>query len=564
MVRATAWSVGLTDLRHYDRRWLSGDLLGGLTVAAYAVPQVMAYSTLAGLPPQSGLWVIALTLVVYFLLGTSRLLSCGPESSTALLTAAILAPLAAGDPLRYATLAATLALLCGAFALIAWLLRIGFIGDLLSRPVLVGYMCGLAIVMIMSQLGKVTGVDIAGDTFVEQLLSFTQRISTDGISWPTVAIGLGVVIVLVLLGPRFPRIPMPLIVVLIATGISAALGLAEHGVETVGQLDASLPSVGFLSIPLSDVSLLILPALGIFIVGYTDNLATARVFATHHGNHINANRELLALGASNVGAAAVHGWPVSSSASRSAIGDASGSRTQVASLVTAATIVVVALVFTGLLASFPLAALGGLVIFAATRLIDIPELRRLWAFRRREFALAIAAIIGVLVFNILYGIVIAVALSIIELLIRVARPHAAVLGQAPGIAGWHDVTDYPGTTEVPGLVIYRYDSPLFFANAEDFVAKLRAEVDGRSPRPAWVLINMEANAEVDITALDAFDRAVQHFQREGIIVALARVKHEVLDDLRRQGLLARIGEDHVFPTLPTAVQAYEDWRQAED
>ena len=325
-----------------------------------------------------------------------------------------------------------------------------------------------------------------------------------------------------------------------------------------------MPSVGFLPIPLSDVSLLILPALGIFIVGYTDNLATARVFATHHGNHINANRELLALGASNVGAAAVHGWPVSSSASRSAIGDASGSRTQVASLVTAATIVVVALVFTGLLASFPLAALGGLVIFAATRLIDIPELRRLWAFRRREFALAIAAIIGVLVFNILYGIVIAVALSIIELLIRVARPHAAVLGQAPGIAGWHDVTDYPGTTEVPGLVIYRYDSPLFFANAEDFVAKLRAEVDGRSPRPAWVLINMEANAEVDITALDAFDRAVQHFQREGIIVALARVKHEVLDDLRRQGLLARIGEDHVFPTLPTAVQAYEDWRQAED
>jgi MFS superfamily sulfate permease-like transporter len=303
--------------------------------------------------------------------------------------------------------------------------------------------------------------------------------------------------------------------------------------------------------------------MGVFIVAYTDNLLTARMFAVRHRQHINGNRELLALGASNLASAVVSGFPVSSSASRAVIGEASGARTQAASLVAAAGVLAVLLGLPGVLASFPVAALGGLVIYAATRLVDVSEFRRLWSFRRREFALAVGAAASVLAFDILYGVLAAIGLSILELLTRVARPHAAVLGQAPGVAGWHDVDDYPGTVQVPGLLVYRYDSPLFFANADDFRRRVESAVDSSDPRPRWLLLNMEANVEVDITGLDALERIRRHCADEGVVVALVRVKHDVLEDLRRHGVVERIGEDHVYPTLPTAVQGYLDWRRSE-
>jgi SulP family sulfate permease len=558
------WATGLRDVRHYDRTNLRGDLIGGVTVTAYSVPQVMAYSALAGLPPQTGLWVVALTLVVYFFLGTSRLLSSGPESTTALLTAATLAPLATGDPLRYAALAGLLALLCGLFAIIAWLLRLGFIGDLLSKPVLIGYMAGVAVIMITSQLGKVSGVDVAGNSFLEDITSFAGNLRTSGPSWPTATMGLSVALLLLVLTPRFPRVPMPLIIVVLAAVITAVFDLQEMGIKTVGTIETRPPEVGLSAVTLNDVTLLLLPALGIFIVAYTDNLLTARMFAARHRQTVDSNRELLALGASNIASSLVQGFPVSSSGSRAVIAESGGARTQLYSLVAAAGTLIVLLGFSGLLAQFPIAALGGLVIYAATRLVDVAGFKRLWGFRRREFALAIAATAGVLLFDILYGVLAAVALSIIELLTRVARPHSAVLGQAAGVAGWHDVDDYPGTTQVPGLLVYRYDSPLFFANADDFAKKVEDAVDASTPRPLWLLLNMEANAEVDITGLDALDRVRAHCVNEGVIVALVRVKHEILEDLRRHGVAARIGEDRIYPTLPTAVQAFIDWRQAED
>jgi high affinity sulfate transporter 1 len=557
------WSLGLADLRRERRADLRGDLVGGLTVTAYSVPQVMAYSSLAGLPPQTGLWVVALTMVVYFVLGSSKLLSSGPESSTALLTAAIIAPLAAGDPQRYASLAALLALMCGVCALIAWLLKLGFLGDLLSRPVLIGYMAGVAVIMITSQIGKVTGLEVAGDTFIAEVRSLWASLQESRPSWPSVAMGLAVAILLIVLTPRLPRVPMPLIVVALAALVTAAFGLDEAGIPTVGAIDGRPPDIGLASIATEDVIALILPAMGVFIVAYTDNILTARMLAVRHRHHVNSNRELLALGASNIAAAAVSGFPVSSSASRAVIGEASGARTQVSSLVAAAGVLAVLIGLPGVLASFPVAALGGLVVYAATRLVDVPEFRRLWSFRRREFALAVAAAASVLVFDILYGVIAAIVLSILELLTRVARPHAAVLGQAPGLAGWHDVDDYSGAAQVPGLLVYRYDSPLFFANADDFRRRVESEVDSHEPKPQWLLLNMEANVEVDITGLDGLERIRRHCADEGIIVALVRVKHEVLSDLRRHGVLGRIGEDRVYPTLPTAVQAFLDWQRAE-
>ncbi|MBK9739207.1 MAG: sulfate permease [Actinobacteria bacterium] len=551
--------TGIQRLLHYDRRDLRGDLVGGITVTAYLIPQVMAYSALAGLPPQTGLWVVVVTMTVYAFVGSSRLLSVGPESTTALLTAAVLGPLALGDPTRYAALAASLALLVGVFALLAWLFRLGFIGELISKPVLIGYMAGVAIIMITSQLGKVTGVDVAGDSFLEDVQSFITNAGDHGVSGPTVAIGLSVAGLLLWLTPRFPRVPIPLVVMLGATALVAAFDLTSRGVKTVGDVAFGWPQFGAAPLVDGDLSLLLLPALGIFVVGYADNILTARMLASRHRQRLHNNQEFLAMGAANVGSALVSGFPVSSSASRSVIAEASGARSQLYSLVSAALVIISMLVFGRVISAFPLAALGGLVIYAAIRLIDIAEFRRLWAFRRREFLLAAFAVIGVLLFNILYGVLAAVALSVIELLTRVARPHAAVLGQSPGIAGWHDVDDYSASRQLPGLVVFRYDSPLFFANAEDFSKRCRTAIEGAQPPACWFLLNMEGNTEVDITGLDALEDVRSECEADGIVLALVRVKSELLEHLVRHGVAGRIGSEHIYSTLPTAVAAYEAW-----
>ena len=548
--------TGFQTLRHYERRHLRGDLIGGLTVTAYLVPQVMAYSALAGLPAQVGIWIIALTLVAYFFIGTSRLLSSGPESTTALLTAATLAPLAIGDSGRYATLAALLALLCGLFALLAWLLRLGFIGDALSKPVLVGYMAGIAVIMIMSQIGKITGINVTGDSFVADLQSIAKNLNWDSLSWASLAMGLGVTILLLTLGKRFPKLPVPLMVIGTAALVTSVFDLGHHGVATVGAISTGIPTPSFTGVSSSDVSMMLLPAFGVFIVGYTDNLLTGRMFGDRHHHDINPNRELLALGATNIVAGIAHGLPVSSSASRASLGETAGARTQLYSLVAAIGAVVVLFGFGGVLAAFPIAALGGVVAYAALQLVDVAEFRRLWKFRSREFLLAISATAAVLVFDILWGILFAVGLSIFELLTRVARPHAAVLGEAPGVAGWHDISDYEHTVQIPGLLVFRYDSPLFFANAMDFVRKCEFAVDQADPTPNWLLLNMEANTEVDITGLDALERLRSHCARASVTLALVRVKHEVELDLVRHGVGTKIGLDRIYPTLPTAVAAY--------
>ncbi|MCF8543602.1 MAG: STAS domain-containing protein, partial [Candidatus Nanopelagicales bacterium] len=493
--------VGLLRLLRYQRRDLRGDAMAAITVTAYLIPQVMAYASLAGVPPQTGLAVIVVTMVIYALIGSSRLLSVGPESTTALMTAAVLAPLALGDATRYIALAATMALLVGLYALLAGVLRIGFIGDLLSRPVLIGYLSGVAVIMIVSQIGKVSGVDVAGQTIIEDVRSFATNLASSGAHLPTVAIGASVTIALLVLTPRFRRIPIPLIVMLVATAVVAVFDLTGEGVQTVGRVSADSLAVSLPSLASDDLGLLLLPAFGIFIVGYTDNVLTARAFASRSGQRIHNNQEFLGLGAANIGSSLVGGFPVSSSASRTVIAEASGARTQGYSIIAAALVVISVLAFSDVISAFPTAALGGVVVYAAIRLIDIAEFRRLWHFRRREFFIAVAAVVGVLVFDILYGVLAAIALSVVELLTRVARPHAAVLGQAEGVAGWHDIDDYPTSTQIPGLLVFRYDPPLFFANAEDFSRRCRAAIDAADPQPQWFLLNMEGNTEVDITGL---------------------------------------------------------------
>jgi len=547
-------------LRGYQRSWLRHDLVAGITVAAYLVPQVMAYATVAGLPPVAGLWAALPALVIYAILGSSPSLSMGPEATTALMTAIAIGPLAADAPVRYAELAATLAVLVGLMSAAAWLLRLGAAADLLSRPILVGYMAGVALIMIADQLTRVTGVPIAGQAFFPQLGSFARGVSR--IQPATVTLAAAVLAFLLLLQWRRPRMPGLLLAVLLATGVVAAFGLGRHGISVVGPIPAGLPVPGLPGLNPHDLQELVLPAFTVLIVGFSDDVLTARSFE-RRGETVVANQELLALGVANVGSGLLHGFPVSSSATRTAVAVTAGSRTQLYSL-TAAASVVAALIFARpVLARFPTAALGAIVIYAALRLIDMTAFRRLLRFRRVELLIAVSACVGVLAFNILYGVLVAIGLSVADLLVRVARPHDAVQGLVPGLAGMHDVDDYPEARTVPGLVVYRYDAPLCFANAGDFRRRALAAADQQSP-VRWFVLNVEANVEVDFTALEAMDAVRQEIVSRGGVFALARVKQDLLARLRSFGLADTIGAERMFPTLPTAVAAYQDWAARQD
>ncbi len=543
-------------LRHYRGDWLRGDLIAGVTVAAYLIPQVMAYATVAGLPPVAGLWAALVPMLVYAVLGSSRQLSVGPESTTAIMTATALAPLALADPARYAALAAALAVLVGVICLVAGLCRLGFLADLLSRPVLAGYMAGVAVIMIAGQLGKVTGVAVEGDEFVDEIRSFIAGLG--GFHPSTSLVAAAVLVVLFALNRYLPRVPAALTAVLAATATVVVFGLDGKGIDVVGAIPAGLPALGLPDVAAADLRGLLIPAFGIAVVAFSDNTLTARVFAARKDEDINANAELRALGVCNMAAGVSHGFPVSSSGSRTALGDAVGSRTQLYSLTALATVVVVMLVGRGLLEHFPMAALGALVVYAALALVDVDEFRRLARFRRSEFMLAIATTIAVLLLGVLYGVLFAIALSIVDLVRRVARPHDAVLGYVRGMAGMHDVDDYPDATPVPGLVVYRYDAPLFFANAQDFRERAMRAVEDAAGPVEWFVLNCETNIDPDITAVDAMEQLRGELAERGITFVMARVKQDLRDDLLAAGLIDRVGEDRIFPTLPTAVEAFRN------
>ena len=548
---------GLWVLRQYQRSWLRGDVVAGVTVAAYLVPQVMAYAEVAGLPAITGLWAVVAPLAVYAILGSSRQLSVGPESTTALMTAAAVGAMVAGNSERYAETAAALAIAVGLLCVLGWLGRLGFLANLLSRPVLVGYMAGIAVLMIISQLGKITRIDVEGDSTFAELRSFVRQL--DQTHLPTLALAVGMLVLLFAIRHWFPRLPGPLIAMLLAAGIVAVFNLEELGVAVVGEIPRGLPFPAVPDFSGIELAKLIPAAVGVAIVGYSDNVLTARAFAAKRHESIDSGQEFLALGVANVAAGLFHGFPVSSSGSRTALGDAMGSRTQLNSLVSMVSVLLTMLFLGPLLAVFPRAALGAVVIYAATRLVDIAELRRIAHFRRSEFVLALSTTAAVLTLGVLAGIGVAIALSILDLLRRIAKPHDGVLGYVPGMAGMHDVDDYPAGRQVPGLVVYRYDSPLFFANAEDFKARALLAVDEAPEEVEWFLLNAEANIDVDLTAVDALDELRRVLAERDIVFAMARVKYELRDLLITGGFVEKVGEQRIFTTLPTAVDAYLDW-----
>jgi SulP family sulfate permease len=546
----------------YDRTWLRGDLIAGVTVAAYLVPQVMAYAEIIGLPPVAGLWAVLAPMALYALLGGSRQLSVGPESTTALMTAAgILALAGPVEGQRRAELAALIAVAVGVVCLVGRIARLGFLANLLSRPVLVGYLAGIGILMVFSQLGRLTRVHVTGENAWEESASLLAQLGA--VHLPTLCLGLAVAVALFALHRWAPGWPGPLLVMLAAAAVVALAGPAAQGIAVIGPVPTAVPTPALPSLDGVNLLALLPVALGIAVVGYSDVILTGRAFAARKREQLDANQELLAVGAANFANGFLAGFPVSSSASRTVIGDTAGSRTQLHSLVAAVMVLGSIFLFGPVLAAFPQAALGGVVVYAGLRLVDLTELRRIAGFRRSEIVLALIALVAVLATGLLAGIGIAVGLSLLDLIRRIAHPHDGILGYVPGLAGMHDVDDYPLATQVPGLVVYRYDSPLFFANADDFLGRAMASVRRTHPKPLWFVLNAEANVEVDLTAVDTLEQLRASLEVEGIIFAMARVKTDLRAQLAAAGFVDAVGEDHIFATLPTAVGAFASWHLAE-
>lgn len=545
---------GLKCLLSYQPSWLQGDLLAGITVAAYLIPQCMAYGELAGVEPVVGLWAILPPMVIYTLLGSSFQLSVGPESTTAVMTAVAISPLIAQGGGNYSSLSSLLAVIVGIICLIGYFARLGFLADLLSKPILVGYMAGVAIIMMAGQLSKISGIKIESEKVFGQIVEFLSHL--DQIHLLTFILAICILVFLLVIQRRWPNAPGPLLAALLATAAVSIFDLEKRGIAIIGEIPAGLPHFAFPSGSLKHLIYLTMAAIGIALVGYSDNVLTARAFATRNGYKIDANQELLALGASNLGTGLMQGFPVSSSGSRTAIGDSLQSKTQLFSLVALVVVILVLLFLRPLLALFPKAALGAIVIYAAIRLIEIPEFMRLRHFKRSEFTLALITFIGVLATDILVGVGVAVGLSVIDLFARVARPHDAVLGEIPNLPGLHDIGDWEGATTIPGLLIYRYDAPLCFANAENFKGRVMKAIEAEITPVEWFILNTEAIVEIDITAADVLEELRQELASRNITFALARVKQDLYIQLRKAGLVESIGTERIYPTLHTAIEGF--------
>src|SRR6476619_1189424 len=497
------WVPGIGVVRDYYRAWVRPDLVAGLVLAAILVPQGMAYAELAGLPTVTGLYTTIACLVAYALLGPSRLLVLGPDSSVSPLIFAAIVPLVAssGDPGSAIVLAGMLALLVGVVEIGLGVARLGFVADLLSVEVQVGYMNGLGITIIVGQLPKLFGFSTDADGFLDQLHAFVANL--DEANGASVAVGLTTLAVLLVLPRVSRRVPAILVAIVGATVLSAVLDLAAHGVTTVGALPRGLPTPGLPWTQLSDVAPLLVAAVGITLVSLTDTVATSTSFAARRGDEVDPNQEMIGLGSANVADGLFPGFAVSPSGSRTAVAEQSGAKSQVTGLVGAAAVAVMLLFLNSLLADLPQTALAAVVIAAALSLMNVPEVRRLWRIRRTAFLLSLVATAGVVFFGVLPGILVAVALAILLFFRRSWWPHGVVLGRDAG-GGWHQFDGRDDLDELPGILVYRWEAPLFFANAGTFRENLRSLV--RERRPRWLVIQCEAVTDVDVTAAEKLEQ----------------------------------------------------------
>ena len=542
---------GIRAFSSYQRGWLRSDLVAGVVLAAILVPQGMAYAELAGLPPVTGLYTTIACLVGYALMGPSRVLVLGPDSSVSPLIFAAIAPLAvAGDPETAVALAGMMAIMVGLILVGLGIAKLGFVADLLSKEVQVGYMNGLAITIVVGQLPKLCGFSTDADGFVDDVRAFVDGFDERN----STALVLGLITLAVLLVlPRFTRtIPAVLVAVVGATVVTAVFDLA---VDTVGSLPQGLPRPALPWTDIGDVGPLLAAAIGITLVSLTDTIATSTSFAARRGDEVDPNQEMVGIGTANLAAGFFQGFAVSTSGSRTAVAEQSGAKSQLTGLVGAFLVVLLLLFFSSLLADLPQTALAAVVIAAAISLADIGSLRRYLEVRRSSLVLSLVATAGVVFFGVLEGILIAVVLSILLFFKRSWWPHGEVLGRVEGQEGWHSVSSAPTAEQRPGVLVYRWEAPLFFANAGMFRQQIRRLV--RDGRPSWVVLQCEAITDIDVTAADMLEQLDTELNAQGIHLAFVELRGRLQDLVYRYGLFETLDRDHFYDSIDEALTAIE-------
>jgi high affinity sulfate transporter 1 len=548
---AERWMPGVRAVRTYKRSWLRADLVAGGVLAAILVPQGMAYASLAGLPPVTGLYTTIACLVGYAAFGPSRVLVLGPDSSISpLILAAITPLLAGGDAGTAIALAGMLAVLVGLVETGLGVGKLGFVADLLSKEVQVGYMNGLGITIIVGQLPKLFGFSTNADSFLKEVRVFFENL--DQTHSTTLIVGIAVLVLLIALPRITTRVPAVLVAVVGATAVSAAFGLADHGVDTVGALPQGVPAPKLPWTNARDVGPLLVAAVGITLVSLTDTIATATAFAARRGEEVRPNQEMIGMGAANIAAGFFQGFAVSTSTSRTAVAEQSGAKSQLTGLVGAGLVAVLLLFLNSLLADLPQTALAAVVIVAALSLMDLGILRRYLRVRKSALAVSLVATAGVMLLGVLQGIVVAVSLAIMLFFRRSWWPHGAILGKVQGGEGWHDLARHPDAEQIPGVVVYRWEAPLFFANAGSFREQIRRLVRERKPR--WVVLQCEAITDVDVTAAEMLEQLDNELNAAGTHMAFAEMRARLQELTLRYGLLETLDRDHFYPTLEVALE----------
>ena len=547
---------GLDILRAYKRAWWPKDILAGLVLTAVLVPVGMGYAEAAGLPAITGLYATITPLLIYAVLGPSRILVLGPDSSLAAIIAATVVPLAAGDQSRAVELAGGLAIIAGSLGIAFGLLHLGLLTDLLSSPIRIGYLNGIALTVIVSQLPKVFGFSTDADGLVPEAIAFAQGVANGDAHALTLGVGIAALAIMVV-ARLIDRAAVGIVLATVATTVvTAVAGLAVAGVDVVGAMPQGLPRLAIPAVGFGDLTAMLAGGFAIAVVSLADTSVLSRTFAARTGDRVDQNQELVALGAANVGGAFTSGFPVSASTSRTPVAEAAGGKTQMTGVVAAVAIIALLLVAPGITSNLPQATLGAVVIVAATSLVDLAGTLRLIRLRPTEAGLSIISFAGVAFVGVIAGIFAAVAIALAAFFWRAWRPHSAILGRVEAMKGYHDITRYPDARRLDGLVLFRWDAPLFFANAEAFRQAVERAVDTAPTAIRWVVVAAEPITDIDTTAADILDELLGDLRRSGIELRFAEMKDPVKDWLSRYGLLQKFGDDSFYPTVGTAVDAY--------
>ena len=542
---------GVASITNGVRRSALADSRAALTVWAVVVPQSLAYATLAGVPSVHGLYAAVGALAVYALFGTCRDLNMGAESTVALMAAAAVAPLVTGpeDVIELTSLAA---LLVGGWCVLGFVARLGFISEFLSRPILAGYVFGSGIIIVISQLESLFGLDIDTSLYTTDVGAVVRNLDdADGL---TTLIGLATVVLVFGLRRFVPKVPAPLVAVVLGILAVAFFNLDEEGVAIVGNIESGVPVPGVPNVTFDQFTQLLLPALGIALLAYPDSFLTARSLASTGGYTLDADQEFLAVGAANIASGVLQGIPVNGSQSRSFVQADAGGKSNLVGIICAALVLVTLLLLTGLFEKLPNAVLAGIVIVAGLGLFDVKDFKALWRIRRSEFWLGAATVAAVLVLGMLGGIAFAIGLSLIVTVARVVRPHTAELGLVEGTDTFRDVDRHDNAVPIPGLMIYRIDDELFFANAAFFVRDVKARLVASDPPATALVIDAEGVSDIDTTAVQQLDELISDLTDANVDVTFARVRQPVLNMLERAGITERIADDAIFLEVDDAVQ----------